>query len=357
MKNRAIIPLVIGLGVGLVAVKLSVDVVQKARAAGGNDDMMSIVVAQQTIPMGVEIKPAMLSVAKSSKSLAPQGGFTNPEKLAGRVVRSPVLKGMPVIEEMLAAAGTPAGLTGLVPAGYRAVAVKVEEETSVAGFLKPGCHVDVAAVLNVRGANGGSSQMISKVLLQDVTIGAVGQSLTGDAESSATLSRSVTLLVKPEDVPVLHLAATQGKIRLAMRHYEDMDANANGVARESELDGAKPQGGKQEQSGFLSGLAALLQSKPATSQAPKPAWSAQLEKKSEPVVVRPPFVMTVMQGSNVEAVAFQNSSSMQRLGGTQATAALAAASLARNAAPNRTTVASAEAPEEDVAPAPFERGE
>jgi pilus assembly protein CpaB len=358
MKNRAIIPLVIGLGVGLVAVKLSVDVVQKARAAGGNDDMLSVVVAQQMIPMGVEIKPAMLSVARSSKSLAPQGGFSDPEKLAGRVVRSPVLKGMPVIEEMLSAPGTPAGLSSLVPAGYRAVAVKVEEETSVAGFLKPGCRVDVVALLSVRGAKGGASQMISKVLLQDVTIGAVGQSLTGDAESSATLSRSVTLLVKPEEVPVLHLAATQGKIRLAMRHYDDMGANANGVARESELDpDARPQGGKPEESGFLSGLAGLFQPKQASGEAPKPAWVAEMDKKNEPVEVRPPFVMTLMQGSKVEAVAFENSSSMQRLDGARATAALAAAIPARSAVPNRATVAAAESPEEDVPTASFERGE
>ncbi len=230
MKNRAIIPLVIGLAVGLVAVKLSIDVVQKARAGNG-EDMLSIAVAQQMIPMGVEIKAGMVSVSKVSKGLSPQGAFEDPKKLVGRVVRNPVAKGMPVIEEMLAAPGTPAGMASLVPSGYRAVAVKVEEETSVAGFLKPGCHVDVAAVLSVRGASG-ACETISKVLLQDVMVGAVGQSLTGDAENSATLSRSVTLLVKPEDVPVLHLAATQGKIRLAMRHFDDMGAGQTGVARE-----------------------------------------------------------------------------------------------------------------------------
>lgn len=353
MKNRAMIPLVIGLGVGLVAVKLSVDVVQKARAAGANDDIMSIVVAQQTIPMGVEIKPEMLSLAKSSKTLAPQGGFLDPKKLVGRVVRTPVPKGMPVIEEMLAPPGTPAGLSSLVPAGYRAVAVKVEEETSVAGFLKPGCRVDVVALMNLRGTKNGSAQTVSKVLLQDVTIGAVGQSLTGDAGSSATLSRSVTLLVKPDDVPVLHLAATQGKIRLAMRHFDDQGADAAHVATESELMPGEQSKENDKESGFLSGLAKMFQPEQTPVQTPKPAWATQLERKSEPAVSRPPFVMTIMQGSNVEAVAFENSSSMQRIDAARATALASA----RNALPNRASMAVAEEPEGEGPLPTFERGE
>jgi pilus assembly protein CpaB len=356
MKNRAIIPLVIGLAVGLVAVKLSIDVVQKARAAGGSDDLLSIVVAQQTIPMGIEIKPSMLSVTKTSRPLAPQGSYADPKKLTGRVVRSGVPKGMPIIEEMLAAPGTPAGMASLVPAGFRAVAIKVEEDTSVAGFLKPGCHVDVAAVMSVRGTNGGPSETISKILLQDVVIAAVGQSLTGDTESSATLSRSVILLVKPEELALLNLAATQGKLRLAMRHYDDKGDKTASVAHESDLDpnAAPPQDNKQQGSGFLAGLTKLLQHEQPTTEAPKPAWAGQLEKKDEPTQ----FVVNLMHGSTVEAVAFENSSSMQRVSGGRTMNALSAADAtpAKGTGPGRTTVAAAE-PAESNAPAPVERGE
>jgi pilus assembly protein CpaB len=358
MKNRAIIPLVIGLAVGLVAVKLSVDVVQRARAAGGSEDMLSIVVAQQTIPMGIEIKPTMLSITKTSKSLAPQGLYSDPKKLAGRVARSAVPKGMPVIEEMLAAPGTPAGMASLVPAGYRAVAVKVDEETSVAGFLKPGCHVDVAAVMSVRGASGGATETISKILLQDVIIAAVGQSLTGDTESSATLSRSVILLVKPEELALLHLAASQGKLRLAMRHYDDMGDKTAVVAHESDLDpnAPKPQDNKQQGAGFLTGLGKLFQrEQPATGEAPKPAWTGQFEKKDEPTQ----FVVNLMHGNTVETLAFENSSSMQRVSGGRAPNTLAAADATppKGTGPGKTTVAAAEPAGNDVPAAPVERGE
>lgn len=325
MKNRAIIPLVVGLAVGLVAVKLGVDVVKKARAGNGNGDMQGVVVAQQLIPMGAEIKPNMLSLAKTNKALAPQGAVDDPKKLAGRVVRTQIPRGVPVIEEMLAAPGTPAGMASLVPSGYRAVAVKVDEDSSVGGFLKPGCRVDVAAVLCIRSPSG--SETISKVILQDVTIGAVGQSLTGEGDTSAaSLSRSVTLLVKPEEVAMLHLAATQGKIRLAMRHYEDIGAGKTQIAREGELDPDRPseQNKKKEDGGFLSGLAKLFQrEQPRTGEAPKPAWAAQLERKSVPIEVKPPFVVTMINGSNVEALAFENARSVRRVDGSKLSAPLA----------------------------------
>ena len=317
MKNRAIIPLVVGLAVGLIAVKLSVDVVQKARAANSGDNMTSVVVAQQLIPMGAELKPGMLSVTKTSKALAPQGAADDPKKLAGRVVRTQIPKGVPVIEEMLAAPGTPAGMASLVPSGYRAVAVKVDEDSSVAGFLKPGCRVDVAAVLNVRPTNG-PSETISKIILQDITVGAVGQSLTGEGDSATNLSRSITLLVKPEEVAVLHLAASQGKLRLAMRHYEDVGVSGQeSVSRESELDPNAPrkQEKKGEEAGLLSGLTKLFQRESAApaAEAPKPVWAAQTAQRKEAVEVKPPYVVTVFNGAAVESQAFENSMSVHRV--------------------------------------------
>jgi pilus assembly protein CpaB len=308
MKNRALIPLVIGLVVGLIAVKYSVDVVKRARAASSSEDMTRVVVAQQSIPMGVEIKANMLTISKTSKSLAPQGGFGDPSKLTGRVVRVQIPKGVPVIEEMLAAPGTPAGMASLVPAGYRAVAVKVDEFSSVGGFLKPGCRVDVAAVLSVKGQMGGS-QTISRVILQDVTVGAVGQSLTGEGDTgAANISRSVTLLVKPEEVPLLHLAATQGQIRLALRHYEDGVSGSGSFATENQLAPEEP----KEKESLLSGLAKLFQSKPA-GPAPKPDWAVQSQDKGKPVTVKYPHVMTVISGNSVQTLGFKDSSSTVRV--------------------------------------------
>lgn len=322
MKNRALIPLAIGLVVGLIAVKYSVDVVKKARAAGG-EDMLQVVIAQETIPMGVEIKPNMLSVSKAVRALAPQGSFEEPVKLKGRVARSQIPKGVPVIEEMLAAPGTPAGMASLVPAGYRAVAVRVDEFTSVGGFIKPGCRVDVAAVMNVRTDKG--SETISRVILQDVTVGAVGQSLTGEGDTSAAnISRSVTLLVKPEEVPVLNLAATQGQIRLALRHFSDGVSNSNNYATDEQLAPDRP----KEKGSFFSGLMKLIQHGSQETSAPKPDWANRPPEESKAVPVSTTHVMTVISGNTAQTIAFQSPDSAVRVnveGQMQASAAMAMA--------------------------------
>lgn len=313
MKNRALIPLAIGLVVGLIAVKYSVDVVKKARASSTSEDMLHIVVAQQPIPMGVELKATMLSVTRTSRNLAPQGSFEDPKKLVGRVVRSPIPKGLPVIEEMLAAPGTPPGMASLVPAGYRAVAVKVDEFSSVGGFIKPGCRVDVAATMSVKGPTG-TPQTISRVILQDVTVGAVGQSLTGEVEAGpATVTRSVTLIVKPEEVPILHLSATQGQIRLALRHYDDASQVAASTTNEDELTGAKPVAAKEPTESFLSILAKMFETPQAKGPAPRQAWPKDLTERNKLLKVHNPYVMTVISGSAVQSVAFQDGSSTKRV--------------------------------------------
>jgi len=314
MNNRAIIPLIIGAVVGLVAIKLSIDVVKRARASTTTEDLVRVVVAKQMIPVGAEIKESMISVAKTSRTLAPKGIFSDPKKVVGRVTKAQIPRGVPVIEEMLAPPGTPPGMASLVPPGYRAVAVKVDEYSSVGGFIKPGCRVDVAAVMTVRSPEG-RPETISKVILQNVLVGAVGQSLTGDDKPDANLSRSVTLLVKPEEVPILHLAASKGVIRLALRHYEDGSPSPVEPATDDQLLGQEgsekqkadqpPDGGKQGGGLFGKLLAGLL--KPRTPQQRVPQFVGAVQKKTEP------FVVMLMQGDEVETITFKDESSVCRL--------------------------------------------
>src|SRR5262249_26574769 len=126
-----------------------------------------------------------------------------------------------ITEAMLAPKGTQPGLSSRIPDGYRAVSVKVDEASSVAGFITPGSYVDVSAILNERANN--RDQTSSRIILQNVKVGAVGQSLnsSGPDGKANQLCRSVTLLVKPEEVPKLQMAASRGMVHLALRNGRD----------------------------------------------------------------------------------------------------------------------------------------
>jgi pilus assembly protein CpaB len=232
MKSKAIIPLVIGLAVGLVAIKMGLDVVKKAQGANQGGASVDIVVAARSIPLAAEITEQMVKTVKTPRELAPTGVFSTVSDVLGRVNRAEIPKGAPVTASVLAPPGTSPGMPSRIPEGFRAVSVKVDEDTQVSGFLQPGCRVDVAAVMTA--SVGGRRDMISKVILQNVEVAAVGQSLASEG-SEANLTRSVTLLVLPRDVPKLHLAASKGKIRLALRSRIDEGANRFAAMTQDQL--------------------------------------------------------------------------------------------------------------------------
>lgn len=213
MRPRSLIPLVIGLAVGFFAIKLGLDVVKKARA--GEGDESRVVVSARRINAAAAITPSMLTFKTVPASLAPPDTFKDAKDLTTRVTTMAIPAGVPVTESMLAPPGAEPGLRATIPPGLRAVSVKVNEESAVAGFVTPGSRVDVSAVAKRGGA--------SKLILSNVQVGAVGQSLSevGPDGKTARVTKSVTLFVRPDEVEVLNAHAAAGRIRLALRSYDE----------------------------------------------------------------------------------------------------------------------------------------
>jgi len=240
MKAKTVVPLVVGLGVGFFAIKMAVDMA--SRAKGSTGESRKVVVANNTIPSATRITEQMLTVAEVPAKLVPHGAFTDLKSLAGRVTKLTVPGGVPVGQTMLAPPGSEPGLRSLIPEGYRAMSVKVNEASAVAGFLQPGTHVDVFA--GEGGRRGVSSK--SRLILSDIEVGAVGQSLNevGSDGKTVKVSKSVTLFVKPEQVPALHAAASREQIQLTMRGDGDQGASqslwSKLFARDENEDGDEP---------------------------------------------------------------------------------------------------------------------
>lgn len=217
MKPKTIIPLVIGLGVGFFAIKMGMDMVQKAK--GAQEDKTMVFVASKSIESATGITEQMISGKSVPLSLIPPDAFTDKKSLVGRVTKMPVAPGVPITRAMLAPPGAQPGLAAQIPSGHRAVSVKVNEETAVAGFITPGARVDVSAVY-------GRGVAQSRDILTNVEVGAVGQSLSaiGADGKKTQIAKTVTLFLKPEEVQQLNAAsgAAKGGLRLALRgHSKD----------------------------------------------------------------------------------------------------------------------------------------
>ena len=214
MKAKTIVPLVIGLAVGFFAIKMGVDMVKKAK--GSQDESRKVYVTAKPIEVASKITESMLTARDVPESLVPGDAFTDAKALVGRVTKMPIAAGVPITNAMLAPPGAQPGLGARIPAGYRAVSVSVNEQSSVAGFITPGSRVDVSAVY-------GRTDTASRLILSNIEVGAVGQSLdrTGPDGKAVQITKSVTLFLTPSQVQVLNAAvgSRKGRIRLALRGY------------------------------------------------------------------------------------------------------------------------------------------
>lgn len=261
MKAKTYIPLVVGLVVGVLAIKLTFDYVRKARADTMSGQGVPVVRARATIPMAAEITNDMVEVVRVPKAFVPKDAFGKKEDVVGRVTGVIVTKDLPITANLLAPKGTTPGMEARIPPGYRAVAVKIDESSGVAFLVKPGSRVDVVAVMTSQG--GRDSETVSKTILENIEVAAVGQELGNNTDKASVATKSVTLLLKPEDVPTLHLAAQKGKILLAMRNQVDMSSRQLAGTTEKKLLGREDTKNESAKPGLFSKLLSREQAAPA----------------------------------------------------------------------------------------------
>jgi len=144
----------------------------------------------------------------------------------------PIGRGEFVVSEKVAGEEAGAGLSASIAVGMRAVAVRVNDVTNVAGFVAPRARVDVL----VTGYAPGSSEPQTATVLQDIAVLATGQS-TDSSVTGAQNATVVTLEASPEDTEKLALASQEGHIQLVLRNPVDTDQEKPAPIRNTMLFG------------------------------------------------------------------------------------------------------------------------
>src|ERR1041385_4344536 len=239
MRNKRFFIVLIGALIFGVLAAVSVSkYLSSAQAFSKN--LNKIAVAKVPIPIGSKIIPEQIMVVQFPKESTPDGAFDNPEKLAGRVAVVNIAAREPITESRLAAEGTAAGLSAVIPEGYRAMTVKVDDAAGISGFIQPGSLVDVVVVIDPREGSG-MQDPISKIVLQNIKVLANGQNIDKPKdEREANSVKAVTLQVTPEQAEKLALASSEGKLQLVMRSQIDQgDEQTPGVNKRGLLTGEK----------------------------------------------------------------------------------------------------------------------
>jgi len=180
--------------------------------------MAPVVVAAKDVPPTVALSREQLKVLMWPQDSALAGKFSQPGEVEGRVTAIPLAAGEPVLENKLAPKGVLPGLTALLPPDKRAMTVKVDEASGVAGFLNPDNRVDVLVSVDKGDFN---QDPISKVVLQNLRVLGTGQRIEKTLGEKPQVVPTVTLEVSPAEGERLALAVREGMISLVLRNQQD----------------------------------------------------------------------------------------------------------------------------------------
>ena len=237
-RMRVFIVFALAICVGSVFAFATYNYVQKAPGRTVAIPTTPVVVAASDLDIGAELdRDSVRAVEWPSRSV-PNGAFGSVDEVIGRGIIVPLVENEPILPPKLASKEAGVGLPPAIPPGFRAVSVRVNEVIGVAGYVLPGTHVDVLATVNPTSLQG---DMTSKVILTNVQVLAAGTKIDRETDKDKPMPVSVvTLLVDPDQAERLTLAASEGKIQLALRNPLDRATPSTPGIRPAALLGPAP---------------------------------------------------------------------------------------------------------------------
>jgi pilus assembly protein CpaB len=268
-----------------------------SNAQAFSNNMTRVAVAKVAIPLGTKIVPEQVMMVQFPKESMPDGTFENADKLAGRVAVVNIAAREPITDSRLAPEGTAGGLSAVIPEGYRAMTVKVDDVVGISGFIMPGTLVDVVVVITPEDASRGAGP-ISKIVLQNIKVLANGQNIDKpEHQRDVNSVKAVTLQVTPEQAEKLALASSEGRLQLVMRNSIDQgDEQTTGVNKRTLLGG--------EHAAPAPDPGSLKSEQPEIKPRPVRRMTVEPEAKRTPSPAPPRASVEVIEGAKKRNVDF-----------------------------------------------------
>jgi pilus assembly protein CpaB len=220
MKSKTMILMVVAVGCGLVASFLTSRLLAERGKTPEGPVMRKFLVAKKNLPVGTVLKePEKYFEEKEfPEDSAPKKGFESFDAVQNRKLSKPISADAPLSRDDLMD-GAKGDFEQSIPVGHEAIAIKVNPESIVGGFVRPYSKVDVIWTWN-RGADS-----LSKTILQNLLVLAADQEPGRGDGDTAKLATTVTLAVKPDEAQKITLAASQGQLVLKLRRQGDEEIN------------------------------------------------------------------------------------------------------------------------------------
>jgi len=191
-----------------------------------------VVAAAERIKAGTVVRPKMLAGRTISEAgvVADHILLREQDRLIGQTINRNVERGEPLLSSYFRRPVE--RLQNKLEHGERALTLRVDLVSGVAGNIVPGSHVDILGTFPVSGkqgrsAAGGPAESLTVVTLTNVKVLAVDnrtremQYITTGGARRRTAYGSVTVAVTPEEASILVYAQQYGNLTLTLRSPAD----------------------------------------------------------------------------------------------------------------------------------------
>jgi pilus assembly protein CpaB len=284
--------MVVAVGCGLGASYMTSRLLAERNNRPQAEPNVQVVVAKTRVLAWQAIKEPekYFEVKQFPQSLAPKNALTDLAALKDQKLKTALDEGKPVSQDDLASKDH-RGLEEMLQPGQRAIAVKVNAESLVAGFVLPGSRVDV--ICTTRGNDAQTS-----VMLQNMLVLAVDNEIDRTSDKKAIIGQTVTLAATPEEAVRLNLAKSIGELSLMLKSDKDTKRTSNVIARKSDLGKSYTPETREPEP--------IKASPSPAGTTPLPALPAEPRDEPKPVVKPKPknHVLTVISGATKERHVF-----------------------------------------------------
>jgi len=174
-------------------------------------EMVEVLVPVQSIEAGAALEPAMFRIESQPKVNISDKVLRDFEQIKGLYARTLILANQPLHGEFITNSKPVNTITAMIPEGYRAVTIKVDERSGIEGWARPGAKVDVSWSSNLRG-----KQAVT-IIVQNARVISAAKHVESDNPLDGTVPPELTLLVPTEDANKILLAQQSGSLSLSLR--------------------------------------------------------------------------------------------------------------------------------------------
>ena len=193
---------------------------------------IEVLVPLDNIEPGTTLEPTLFRKDyRAASTIAPEM-IRDFDEVRGLYSKGLLVVNQPVHRDYLTTLQPVNKLTASIPVGYRAIAIDVDDTTSVEGWAQPGARVDVMWVSGITGKKTISVVAENaKILSTNRQAEASGNADPRDErvaqqQQDAGMPRTTTLLLSNRDSLKVRLAALNGQLALVLRGTEDLGSGS-----------------------------------------------------------------------------------------------------------------------------------